>query len=745
MHKEKALQQTQYFLSQKKPYLPDLEKACKEIWILRESIKFHNHCYYSLADPLIADSEYDTLIDMLHQRENAYPQLIKHKTPSQQIGSTVLEWFKKKEHRQTLLSLQNTYNHTDIKERWDYLTRQYNEHIDGFLIEAKMDWSSVEIVYTYWKLTAWITRWDWKIWEDISQHVRYLTNLPSTIPAWEKIEAVHLRWEIVMPQKAFEKTNNNLAAQWERVFSNTRNAAAWTLRQLQPSLVEKRWLIIYCFECLYASSWFEEITHWSQMMNYLEQVWIPIFPRYKTVQTIDQVRSICADENIKKKTQDGSITCDGLVIKVDNLSIRESLWTTQHHPKRAIAFKYPAQEIDAYLESISLQVWRTWVITPLANITPVTLSWVVISKATLHNFDFIDQRDIRVWDRIRIKRSGEVIPYVIWPIPQRRSEDSRPYTIPTHCPACQHILVNDQKHVALLCTNPDCAWKIIAALQHFTSRQCLDIVWLWDALIELLVQAGLVRTVSDIFLLPTPQKKQLLAALPWIWQKKVTQIINEINAIPQKPLRRLLHWLWIWWIWKKWAQSLAKRWTEEIIIPFITKNNQLPSAHPSKFYEACKTYSQTHAWEEIFGIWKVTAEAIDHFIRQQENTLFSLIAAWCFDQWKTQTNTKTASSAISGKTVVLTGTLPVSRDTLTETLASLWVHVSSSISQKTTMLIAWTWWWSKRKKAESLLIPILSYQELLDQYPEIKEQLKNSSQDAIHERETPWIQQTSLF
>lgn len=793
--KQYLLDKTTYFLDQYERWIDVskelVEDAFEDLWAV---IKFHNYRYHSLNDPLITDGEYDKLIMLARGWENEFPELFTSGSlTSSFVWSKEVSWFEKKDHKVPMLSLQNTYNAWEIRDRAEFLQRQFAKHAKSgednesvttdpdngtisdngkhghneinetadsqsfleYYIEAKLDGSSVEFIYTHWRLSGWVTRWDGTEGEDITEHVQYLGNLPRYIKEWEDIPAVHLRGEVVMPQSAFEKVNSYQEEQWWAIFSNSRNAAAWTLRQLNPQLVEKRWLICYCFELLFASEEFAEHTTADWLLSYLTSVWIPVFPRNMTVSNIDDLVAICEDNAIKEKTQGWNIACDWLVIKLNDLAKRKLIWSTQHHPRWAIAYKYPAQEVAAHLIDISYQVWRTGVITPLAHVEPVSVSWVTISRATLHNFDFIRNRDIRKNDRVWLKRSGEVIPYVIWPIKERRTWSEKIFTIPTKCPICWWPIENDGEQVAYICSNPDCTWKRVARLKHFVSRRCMNISWLGDAVIEMLVESWLVMTISDIFKLSRQDKKHHLSVLPWIWSKKVAQILKEVEQAKNNPLRRLIHGIGLLWVWTKVAKTIG----EYLQLAIITHTKEKDW---SVTYDFLVDRLDKENLLALYGIGEHTAQAVEDFFTEHKQLITELIDHWLFSvelspnklqdkshnkphatspswkQWPESSwkqlseswseNSSSASSSISSdemhlewETIVITWSFDYSRDQLSDALEHFWASVTWSVSSATTKLLAGENAWSKRTKAKHLNIAIVWLDQLYDLAPGLEE------------------------
>jgi len=700
--------------------------------ILRSVIRFHSHHYYNNT-PIISDGEYDILFNLLLDREKNFPDCVTQNSPTQLVWAPPVSGFTKKEHRVPMLSLQNTYNEEDIRNWHEFIERQLLKHEKTewtYCVEAKLDGSSVEIIYEYWKLVWWITRWDWSTWEDISTHVRHIQNLPGYVEAWKDIESVHLRWEVVMSQTAFDKTNEFQINEGLSPFANPRNAAAWTLRQLDMSLTQKRGLSCYVYDLLFVTETEAFPQDDISLLSYLKQVWLPVFDRYRQVDSLDDLVVLCADDSVRKETQEGYVWCDGLVIKLNEYWLRDLLWYTEHHPRWAMAFKYPSQEIAAHVERIDFQVWRTWVITPLVILDPVQLWGVTVSKATLHNFDFINDRDIRVGDRVWIKRSGEVIPYVIGPITQRRDESVKKFIMPEECPICKSALRDSEEEVAVYCTNDACSWKIVGQLQHFVGKQSMNIQWLWDSLIEQLVTSWMVHTITDLYALVSDDEriknKQQLSTMPGLWEKKIQALFEEIKSSKGNPLRRLLHGLWIRWVWKKVATTIA---------------DYIQSAFQDWTMISWKWLQEILKGEllqELFWIGKILARDIEKYMNSDawSNEITILIEQWVINKQQLATDWK-KWWLLDEIVIVLTWSLWISRDVVWWILEKNWALVTWSVSKKTTYLIAGDKAWSKLEKAKNLWISTVSLQEFLEIYPSLNGSFEVSSQESNKPTITP--------
>ena len=483
------------------------------------------------------------------------------------------DWFQKANHISPLLSLENSYNEQDIREwaqRAEKIAEKKWRKWREYLLEPKFDGLSVEFIYKNWRLDQAITRWDWKIWEDITANVLMITKLPKKIDLQEE---VHFRGEILMPKSKLKSLNEEREKKGQTVFSNTRNAAAWSIKLLDSAEVWKRWLVVAIYEQLYWTP-----CDW-------EKLWLPVFnlpQKYRVTSSIEQIIAWCLDAQLKQFLEEQDIDFDGLVIKVrdDRINkpqavswwlfdlpveqeewIREVLGTTEHHPRWAIAYKFPTQQAASQIVSVDFQVGRTWIITPVANINPVQLSWAIISRVSLHNFDFIKEKQIKKNDFVRVQRSWEVIPYIVWTIKERRSWIEEPIIPPLFCPECWGAISNIDIHY--YCTNPQCPAQIKEKIVHFASRDAMDISGLWETIVDVLVDQKILKSVADLYELSDFRNQVLLRKFPNFWEKMVSEIVAGIEASKKKPLWRILNALWIPNVWKKTAQDLAAYLKEE--------------------------------------------------------------------------------------------------------------------------------------------------------------------------------------
>lgn len=678
---------------------------------LRELIRFHDHCYRILHSPIIDDTNYDTLYDLLIQRESQGQSVIPTDSPTQLVWTYTIDGFEKLAHRIPMLSLQNTYTDDDVLTRGERCEKALNVnswegesdniHCCEYIIEPKLDWSSIQLVYRYGKLTYAATRWNGYTGEDVSAHSLRIWNLPHTISQRKDIKEVVLRAEVVMPEQAFERINTVLVKSWWQVFANARNAASGTLRNLDASLVYKRGLQCYVFEMLGGIDGFDDD---SDMIEYLRDVWLPVHPWVKTAKNIKDVIDVCSDESVRELTQFGSVACDGLVVKINQYSYRDALWFTEHHPRRAIAYKYPAQEVVAYLRDIQWQVGRTWVLTPVAELTPVAVGWVVVQRATLHNFSFIQERNLSIWADIWIKRSWEVIPYVIGLVETKSIEKSE-LSFPTMCPVCDHELMMSEDFKRLICLNIHCQAQQKERLKHYVSRDAANIEGLWWRMVEVLYDNWLVSTIESLYELNTSHNTLKAKTLEGIWDLKRDKIIQSISFSKGKTFGDILYGIGIVWIWKKLAKTLTAYYQQ-----------QYDSSYTS-LYLYLRDKNTKESLLELYGIWEELANAIsERSQREETKELINSLESHSVLTLKKLSKQSTASwdrGILVWKTIVITGWFELGRKKISENIEKAWWIVTSAVSKSTDFLVVGKKPWSKVQKASALWVEILSGDELI--------------------------------
>lgn len=530
------------------------EKEVSDFYIqLIDCLVDHNHQYYIENAPIISDKEYDELFDYLKKIEEHFPQFITSNSPTQGLIGQVSEGFKQAKHETKLMSLENTYNAKDIEERDErikkILLKADVQRGVTYRVEPKFDGLSVELVYENGEFKQAITRGDGWLGDDITENVRTIKNIPKKISfTWVEGSKIHIRGEILMPKSIRKELNKEREDEGETPFANTRNAAAWSIKLLDPKEVAKRGLVCYIYDCLWEDS---------QQYDLQKDLWLPTFPRKKTDLHREDIITLCEDPSTKKYLEQQDVEFDWLVIKVEDQQQREIIWSTDHHPRRAVAYKFPAQLAATQILSVDFQVGRTWIITPVANLQPVQLSGAKLQRVSLHNFDFIKEKDIHLHDWIRLQRSGEVIPYIVSVITDRREKSENYILPPNGCPSCHQPVT--QKDMHYYCTNEHCPAKIKQEIQHFVSKNCMDIQGIGESIVDLLVDNNMIENIADIYKLSDITLQLKLVKFPGIGDKKVAEIVKGIEESKHKALRRLLNGLWIPHVGKKMAQDIASQ------------------------------------------------------------------------------------------------------------------------------------------------------------------------------------------
>ena len=665
-------------------------------------ISYHNRQYYELASPEISDGEYDILFSLLKQLEQEYPEQKNPNSPTLKIWTASLaEWFTKAEHPIPLISLSNSYNTQDLLDRDKQLKRiAEKEWLDqwSYNVDPKLDGSSVEIVYRKGQYVQAITRWDGTLGEDITNNVSKLRNIPLYIKAFSELDEVRLRWEIVLPINSFETINKELIKSWDAVFANPRNAAAWTLRQLDSQVVYERGLVIFIYDVLSGLTFEKQ----EDQMQYLIDVWIPVHAWKKYGMSLDQVINICKDSKVISQLESDNIEMDWLVIKVNDMKAREIFGSTEHHPRRAMAFKFPTKQVAAKILDITYQVGRTGAITPVAELDPVSLGWVTIARATLHNFDYITDRDIRKGDRVRVQRSGEVIPYIIGPIVKRRDGSEEVIWLLEFCPTCSTRLIKTEGEVALLCPSDSCEAKLVQQIQHFVSKNCLNISWIWDSLVELLVHHSYLSWISDLYLLEN--KGVELKALQWIWVKKIASITQELQESKNKELRRWIHGFGIKFVWKKISQDLSRSYAQRLTTKKYDTNTGA----------ALLTFFQDEQYlNEVFWLGKQTIQSLWNRAASSQTQIMinQLSSVWV--TFSVEPEKKLLWEWLLWKSFVITWSFEwYTRDSLGTLITDHGWTLVSSISSKTSYLLAGEKAWSKLSKAKDLDVNVINLDEL---------------------------------
>ncbi len=637
-----------------------------------------NYRYYVLDDPTMPDYEYDHLLRELEELEAANPELASADSPTKRVGGEALSQFEKVTHPVPLMSLQDVFSMEELNEFLEK-TLAAGENV-AFSVEPKIDGLSVALEYVDGRFVRGATRGDGNVGEDVTENLKTIHAIPMTIE--NAPPRLIVRGEVFMPKKSFEKLNARQEAEGKPLFANPRNAAAGSLRQLDPKIAAKRGLDIYIFNIQLAEG--VELTSHTQTLEYLKSLHFKVIPHKKlnTVSAIDaEVESI--NENREKLICD----IDGAVIKVDDLAQRERLGTTAKFPRWAAAYKYPPEIKPTVVEDILVQVGRTGVLTPKAVVRPVRLAGTTVTNATLHNQDFISQRDIRIGDTVLIRKAGEIIPEILEVDISKRPEGAVPYHLPEKCPVCGAKVEQDEDGAFLRCTGAECPAQLSRNIAHFVSRDAMDIDGLGSAIVEGLIEKGLIKSPADIYYLTLEDIKSL-------WKSGSTaakKLLAAIEASKEQDVSRLIYALGI-------RQVGAK--TGKVLASTFGSLDALMAA----------SLEELTAVPDVGGV--TAANIRDWFSQEQSQHMVERLrqAGVNFASKRVITDARFA-----GKTFVLTGALSkFTREEATGKIELLGGKAAGSVSKKTSFVVVGENAGSKERKARELGIPILTEDEFLE-------------------------------
>ena len=668
---------------------------------LKSQINYHNHRYHVLDAPIISDAEYDKLLNELKRIEAEHPDWITPDSPTQRAGATPLDKFDKIRHPAPILSLANAFGGDDARA-WFERIRKLDPKVDSakFTVEPKIDGLSVILHYRDGLFVQGATRGDGEIGEDITSNLRTIRAIPLKIPVSSEQLSVSnvpkylvVRGEVFITTKDFEKLNQGLEEAGEKTYLNPRNTAAGSLRQLDPSLTASRPLTLLVYQIVHSEGGKIPTSQW-ELLKYLKALGFPVTDVAKRFDDIES--AIKYTETWNEGRDNLSYEADGMVIKLDDLNLAAELGFVGKDPRGAIAFKFPAREVTTKLLDIRVSVGRTGVLIPNAVLEAMDIGGVVVERATLHNFDFIQEKDIRIGDRVLVKRAGEVIPYVIGPVIEARTGKERKYKLPTTCPTCGQAVEHFEGEVAWYCVNAACPAQLVRNVEHFVSRGAMDIVGLGIKIVEKLIETGSVKDVADIYTLSrddileaVTKKDRLTKAEPP--GKIADNLLSSINISKSRSLNRLITSLGIHGVGEVMANDL------------------------SRVFPDLDSLSKTTAEElmQIEGVGPNTAEAIvDWFSRPaNQKVLKKLKAAGVWP--KAEESGKRKEGGFTGLTFVVTGTLSgFTRDSVKEFIEQNGGKVTDSISKKTSYLVLGEEPGSKYEKAKSLGVKIIGEDEL---------------------------------
>lgn len=650
---------------------------------LRREIQIHNYRYHVLSAPTISDAEYDALFNDLRQLENEHPHLVTPDTPTRRVGSTIADKFNKVRHPAPILSLGNAYNADDVRAWFERIAKlDVRVRESALVVEPKIDGLTVVLTYENGMFVSGATRGDGDVGEEITANLRTVRSLPLRVPVEETKGRVPpprlvVRGEAVIFSKDFEAMNAKLAEAGERTYINPRNTASGALRQLDASLTAARPISLLCYAIVAAQGVAFE-SQWTTL-TFMREMGFPVTNIAKRYLSLDDAIAYCESWAEKRDTLDYEI--DGMVIKLDDLRLSESLGYVGKDPRGAIAFKFPAREVTTVLLDIGVNVGRTGVLTPYAILDPVEVGGVTVRQATLHNFDYIDEKDIRIGDRVLLKRAGDVIPYVIGPVIEGRPAKTKKYKAPTQCPTCGESVERTEGEVAYFCINASCPDQLIRNLEHFVGRGQMDIEGFGIKIAEQVVAAGLVKDVADVYRLTGNQ----LLALEGFADKKAEKLLAAIDASRSQPLHRLITALGIHGVGEVLAADLAAHFGSLEALAGAT----------------------LESLQEMDGVGPNTALAIvDWFARPGNKKLLAKLKKAGLNP--TAVKRVVQGGALEGQTFVITGTLPNwSREEAKAFIEANGGKVNDSVTKKTTYLVLGESPGSKLAKAQSLGINII--------------------------------------
>ena len=653
---------------------------------LKDQIHYHNYRYHVLDNPVISDFEFDQMLLAFRKAEEDHPDWVTADSPTKRSGAPPAEQFNKIPHPAPILSLANAFSKDDVRAWYERILKLDNRVAEsGFVLEPKIDGLTVVLHFENGIFILGATRGDGEVGEDITQNIRTISAVPLKIPVGNREESVPenlvVRAEAFIELADFAKLNKKLEESGERTYQNPRNTAAGSLRQLDPGLVAQRPLTILAYTVVGDNPL---DTQW-ETLSYLKSIGFPVSDEAQKCGSIEEVLERL--DEWEEKRQDFTYEVDGVVIKLDDLALSEELGTVGKDPRGAIAYKFPAEERTTRLDDIAVNIGRTGVLTPYAVLEPVEIGGVIVRQATLHNFDFIRDKDIRIGDTVLVKRAGDVIPYIIGPIEDLRRGNEKTYHPPENCPVCGQPVENIEGEVAWYCVNSSCPAQVIRNIEHFVSRGAMDIVGLGIKIVEQLVSEGLVEDAADLYLLV----KESLVGLEGFAEKKADNLLNAIEASKNQPLSRLIYALGIRGIGEAASQDLAG----------VYRNmDELAEAKASEI-------------ESMEGFGSNTAESVVDWFENPKNQdlLQKLKNAGVWPESKKSVAGRPQN--LGGLKFVITGTIEgYTRDEVKDLITSRGGSVSSSVSRNTDYLVLGENPGSKYDKAKELDVTVIRIDEL---------------------------------
>ncbi|MGB6777139.1 MAG: NAD-dependent DNA ligase LigA [Planococcus citreus] len=662
----------------------DRIKAEERVIELNELLRDYGHAYYVLDKPRVPDAVYDQLLNELIELENLYPDLIFPDSPTQRVGGTPLSNFEKVRHERPMLSLSNVFNEEDLRD-FDKRVRGGAEDSVEYVCELKIDGLAVSLHYENGKFVRGLTRGDGRVGEDITVNLRTVRSIPLKLKEPVSIE---VRGEVFMPKKSFHALNEDREERGEELFANPRNAAAGSLRQLDSKIAAKRNLDVFIYGIGGDGETYGLNDH-DESLRYLTDLGFKTNSERKVCRSVEEVLAYI--EQWTDGRNQLSYEIDGIVIKVNRFLHQQDLGFTAKSPKWATAYKFPAEEVMTTVRDIELSIGRTGVVTPTAILEPVAVAGTTVQRASLHNEDLIRERDIRINDKVIIRKAGDIIPEVVKALIEMRSGDEQPFEMPTECPACGSELVRIEGEVALRCVNPKCPAQIVEGMIHFVSRNAMNIDGLGEKVIEQLYREGLIQDISDLYALT----KEQLMELERMGDKSASNLIEAIEASKSNSMERLLFGLGIRHVGERGARILSEH---------FGSIDQLKQAN----------------LEELIAIHEIGDKMADavvtYFDKEEVSSLVERLRERGVNLSYTGTivRVEEGANAFAGKKIVLTGKLEnMTRQEAGERIEALGGKLTGSVSKKTDLLIAGEEAGSKLDKAQDLGVEVWNEERLL--------------------------------
>ncbi len=660
--------------------------AKKRIEQLRREIREHDHRYYVLDDPVISDRKYDELMKELEKLEQENPQLQSADSPTQRVAGEPTKEFPTVQHRFPMLSLSNTYNEEEFRDFDRRVRQQLDEDATvQYVAELKIDGAAVSLTYENGTFTRGATRGDGSSGDDITPNLKTIRAIPLVIREQAELpEIFEVRGEVYMPREDFERINEQREKQGEALYMNPRNVAAGTLKIQDASIVASRNLRIFCYS-LHGPRPDSFKPYHAENLKLMKRMGLAVNENYKVCGDIEEVLEFVHQWEEKRNAL--SYDIDGIVVKVNSIAQQQELGATAKSPRWASAFKFKALQAETQIREITWQVGRTGIVTPVAELEPVVLAGTTVSRATLHNPDEIERKDIREKDSVFIEKGGDIIPKVVSVIKEKRPSDSRKLKLPEKCPVCGEALVRLEGEVALRCQNPSCRAQVKRRIEHFASRNAMDIEGLGTALVEMLVEKDLVENVADLYTL----KKEQIIALERMGDKSAENLLEGLKESKKQPLNRLIHALGIPFVGTTAAKDLAG---------YFGNMDKLMHADKEQLVE-------------IDGVGeKMAASVVDFFSAPSNKELVRRLEQYGLNF--EESAHKPQSQKFRDMTFVLTGTLSgFTREEAKEKIEINGGKVSSSVSKNTSIVVAGEQAGSKLKKAEDLGVKVIEEDEFV--------------------------------